>query len=210
MMSEVVSVYEGGDLTEVDRGSCANVNSISARSTVRTLASMAVVALLVVLIDQLSKVMIVSSLGIGELVPVVDGLFNLTLTYNKGIAFGMLASLPESIRLLVLVGGTLVAGATISVIMFREYRNDRIACIALAGIVGGAIGNLLDRVRLGAVVDFLDVYVGSYHWPAFNIADSAICVGVGILMIRSLGFGTVESNADANQGKGACGCGKGK
>jgi signal peptidase II len=154
----------------------------------RVFSLMALVSLVVAIIDQLSKVMIVDQIGKGEVVPLVDGFFNLTLTYNKGIAFGMLASLPESIRLLVLVGGTVVAGATISVIMFREYRNDLWACIALAGIVGGAIGNLIDRVRLGAVVDFLDVFVGTYHWPAFNIADSAICVGVAVLMWRSLGL----------------------
>ncbi len=142
------------------------------------------VGLLVVVLDQLSKLMVEKMFTLGEQLPVVDGFFDLTLTYNKGVAFGMFASLEQVPRVIALAGAIGLALLVVAYLLVKEYRRDPIGQVFLAMIVGGAIGNIIDRVRVGAVVDFLDLYYGSYHWPAFNIADSAICVGVLLLLFR--------------------------
>lgn len=141
------------------------------------------VAPLIAYLDQLTKNIVVDRIAEGEIIPVVP-LFNLTLTYNKGIAFGILANLPESSRLLVINLATIVALITVLFFLRRHFIGDKIAYFAMALIVGGAIGNVIDRALLGQVVDFIDVYYGQYHWPAFNVADSAVCVGVFLLLFR--------------------------
>ncbi len=141
------------------------------------------VAPLVAYLDQLTKNLVVDRIAEGEIIPVMP-LFNLTLTYNKGIAFGILANLPESSRLLVINLATIVALITVLFFLRRHFIGDKIAYFAMALIVGGAIGNVIDRAVLGQVVDFIDVYYGQYHWPAFNVADSAVCVGVFLLLFR--------------------------
>ena len=133
--------------------------------------------------DQISKIAVLKTFQPGELLPVVDGLFNLTLTYNRGAAFGLWAGLPSGWREAVLGLTIVMALGVVAYLLTRSYYQSFLAQASLAAILGGAIGNLIDRVRLGAVVDFLDFYLGSYHWPAFNIADSAICIGVGLLIL---------------------------
>lgn len=142
------------------------------------------VGLLVVVLDQISKLMVEKMFSLGEQLPVVDGFFDLTLTYNKGVAFGMFASLDQVPRVIALAGAISLALLVVAYLLLKEYRRDPIGQVFLAMIVGGAIGNIIDRVRVGAVVDFLDFYYGSFHWPAFNIADSAICAGVFLLLFR--------------------------
>lgn len=144
-----------------------------------------VVASAVVVVDQASKALVLYLLAPGEIVPLISGLFNLTLTFNKGIAFGMLADFPDFWRQTLISLATVIALATIIYFLRKQYRNDSIARIALAMIIGGAVGNMIDRFRLGQVVDFIDVYWSTHHWPAFNVADSAVCVGVFILLFRS-------------------------
>jgi signal peptidase II len=115
-------------------------------------------------------------------VPVIDGLFNLTYIRNTGAAFGIFAGSAASFRLPFLILFSVVAvGFVLS--MLRRLPNDQTGLIsALSFIIGGAVGNLIDRILYGEVIDFLDFYWGSYHWPAFNLADSFITVGVLIIL----------------------------
>lgn len=140
----------------------------------------------VLVLDQLTKLWALRALRPGAPVHVIDGFLALTLVMNPGLAFGMLAGVPEGWRWLVgiLSLGALALLAVIAVRFLPEA--GRWGRLAVALVFGGAIGNLIDRVRFGAVVDFVDVYVGAYHWPAFNVADSAISVGVALLALRML------------------------
>lgn len=138
-----------------------------------------------VLLDQITKVYVKSVFKLYESVPVVDGLFNLTYVLNPGAAFGFLGKLPETFRRIFFVVITLVAIAAVLYLLYKEYMM-RLRALAYTLILSGAVGNFIDRVYLGKVVDFLDFYVGTYHWPAFNVADSAISVGICLLTIDIL------------------------
>jgi len=162
---------------------CQPLVRLLGKGTVRLL--LAVVACIVGL-DQLTKAMVLDSFTPGEIREVVPGFFNLTLHFNPGVAFGMFADLEDSLRVLVLTVTTVLALALVFYFLVTEYRYDRGGQFALALVLGGAMGNIIDRIRIGEVVDFLDFYIGTVHWPAFNVADSAICVGVTILIFRSL------------------------
>lgn len=140
------------------------------------------VTLLTIVIDQVSKALVRAQFYEGEVRSVVDGLFNLTLTFNRGAAFGLWSNLPNVWREIVLAITICLALLVIVFFLTRSYYQNITSQVALAAILGGAIGNIIDRLRFGSVVDFLDIYLGSYHWPAFNIADSAICVGVFLLI----------------------------
>ncbi|MDR3579185.1 MAG: signal peptidase II [Oryzomonas sp.] len=144
-------------------------------------ASIAIVGLVA---DQLTKLYIDRSMQMFQSIPVIDGLFNITYVRNKGAAFSFLSQ--ASWRLPFFIAISAVA-AVVIVIAFNRLRNDqRLAQVSLAMIFSGAVGNLIDRVRRGEVVDFLDVYWRAYHWPAFNVADSLICVGVALLALDML------------------------
>ena len=141
-------------------------------------------ALVVLVIDQITKFLALDHLALGVPVPVVDGFFSLTLVMNPGLAFGMLSSTPTAWRWIValLSIGALAVLATLG---FRLLPTGGWPTrVALGFIFGGATGNLIDRGRFGAVVDFLDFYWRDYHWPAFNAADSAISVGVALLALK--------------------------
>lgn len=142
------------------------------------------VALVVIILDQLTKWWVLQTISRGEIIPVIPDFFNLTLTFNRGAAFGILSNVPDGTRQLVLAFTTVVALSAVLYFLRHDFKNHKLAQYSLALIFGGAIGNVIDRVRLGEVVDFLDVYWSTYHWPAFNVADSAICVGVVILILR--------------------------
>lgn len=141
------------------------------------------VFLVVALLDQLTKNLVLGQFREGELLPIIPGIFNLTLVYNKGVAFGLFSNFPDQYRHLSIAAVSMVALGVVF-LMMREAEGDRISQVSLAGILAGALGNLLDRFRFDAVVDFLDFYIGQNHWPAFNVADSAICIGVGALIWR--------------------------
>ena len=144
----------------------------------------AVTALVVLVLDQLSKAVALRDLVPGTPVTVVDGLFSLTLIMNPGLAFGMLSSTPTAWRWIVVVL-SLAALAILATVGIRLLATGGWTTrVALGFIFGGAAGNLIDRGRFGAVVDFLDFYWRDYHWPAFNVADSAISVGVALLAVR--------------------------
>lgn len=145
-----------------------------------------VLAMIVIAIDQLSKMWVLNSFQLYESREMIPGFFNLVYVTNTGAAFSFLADVHSPWRhyFFLGVGSAAVIGLTAGYFLMRkEHRwyGPAFACIA-----GGALGNLIDRVRLGAVVDFLDVYIGKYHWPAFNIADSAICIGAAIFIVISL------------------------
>ena len=153
-------------------------------------SSKVVVFLVVLVLDQVTKIVAYSLLQEGESVAVIPGFFNFTLVYNPGAAFGMFADWPDLWRRTVLSLVSLVAMFVVLRFMQEEAKNDLPSQYALAAILGGAFGNIIDRIRFDRVVDFIDVYWAQYHWPAFNIADSAISIGVCVLILRVVAKGT--------------------
>jgi len=141
-----------------------------------------VAAAVIVLADQLVKWVVLSQLRPGEPIA-VTGFFNLVLVFNRGAAFSFLADAPGWQRPF-FIAVALIAAAIVSWMLWR-YPARRLLCAGLALILGGALGNLWDRVAYGHVVDFLDFHAMGWHWPAFNIADSAISVGAGLLIAES-------------------------
>ena len=139
------------------------------------------ISLFVILLDQLSKGIILHYFSFGKVLEVFP-CFNLLLTYNKGVSFSFLTS-DSPYMPWILSAFALIICAFIVIWMRQE--KDKFTRIGFALVLGGAIGNVIDRMRLGAVVDFLDFYIGAYHWPAFNVADSAICIGVFLILIRA-------------------------
>jgi signal peptidase II len=141
-----------------------------------------VLAAAIVLADQASKWAVLASFVPGERLR-ITGFFNLVLAFNKGAAFSFLAGAPGW-QTPLFVAIALTAVVVVSVLLLRTP-DRRIFCTALALILGGALGNVIDRLRFGQVVDFLDFHALGLHWPAFNVADSAITIGAGLLIIES-------------------------
>lgn len=149
-------------------------------------AALAAIFVAVVVLDQLSKWWVMASFALFESRPVVEGFFRLTYVLNTGAAFGLLAGPRVWWRQAFFVLVALVALAVL-VSAYRHYRHRGGLYVVAVGLIGGgAVGNLIDRLRFGAVVDFLDFYIQTHHWPAFNVADSAITVGVGLFLLASL------------------------
>ncbi|MBU5611413.1 signal peptidase II [Geomonas azotofigens] len=142
---------------------------------------LAAVSALVLVLDQWSKVYIDKSMTLHSSYPVIEGFFNITYLRNKGAAFGILASSSYRLPFFLLVSSIAVIVILVAVSKMRDDQTWNVASLSL--IFSGALGNMIDRVRLGEVIDFLDVHWKGHHWPAFNIADSAICVGVFILAV---------------------------
>ena len=140
------------------------------------------ITVLVILLDQATKAWILATLRLHEGFPLIDGFFSIVHVRNPGAAFGFLAAAPPLFRSLFFLAVTVAAIALILHYLRVSRIEEPSLVSALALILAGAVGNLVDRIRFGEVVDFLDVYIGSYHWPAFNVADSAITVGAGVLM----------------------------
>ena len=150
------------------------------------------VSALTLVLDQASKLAVDGSMQLFESIPLVP-YFNLTYVHNTGAAFSFLAQAGGWQRWL-FAGLAVVMSSIIAVWLHRLQKHETLMAVALALVLGGAIGNLIDRVAYGYVIDFLDVYYQDWHWPAFNIADSAICVGVGLMLLESFGVG--RKNAD--------------
>jgi signal peptidase II len=142
------------------------------------------IAGLVLVLDQITKYLVLVHLPLYRSVTVIPGCFNLTHIRNPGGAFGFMADGSQGMRNLLFIGVSLLAVGLIVYFYRNTPRTFPYLASALAMIFGGAVGNLVDRFRFGEVVDFLDVYVGSYHWPAFNVADSAISVGITVFIIH--------------------------
>nr|WP_321466855.1 signal peptidase II [uncultured Desulfobulbus sp.] len=146
------------------------------------------IILVVICLDQVSKFWIMEHFVLHESQVVIPDLFNLTYLTNNGAAFSILAGQPALWRQVFFLC-TVTAALVFIGIAQRSYgRRSLWYTVALSLIAGGAIGNVIDRIRFGFVIDFLDVYVGSHHWPAFNIADSAITVGVLVFIVTNLLF----------------------
>ena len=141
------------------------------------------VSLGVLVLDQWTKWLVETHLPHHMAQPIIPGLLNLTHVRNTGVAFGLFASNVGGGWLLTLLG--LGALAAVGIYFWFAPTRDRSLLVALALVVGGAVGNLIDRVSSGAVTDFIDVYVGVHHWPSFNVADSAISIGILLMAIDS-------------------------
>jgi signal peptidase II len=146
---------------------------------------------IVVLLDQLTKGWIIATLRIHEGFPVIDGLFNIVHVRNPGAAFGFLAGASPVFRSVFFITITLAAVLLILHYLWhtlKQTETEKLSLVfSLSLILAGAVGNLIDRIRFGEVVDFLDVYIGAFpqwpHWPAFNVADASISTGAAILVI---------------------------
>jgi signal peptidase II len=147
---------------------------------------LAIVSGLVITTDQLTKALILTNLPLHKSIPVIEGIFNITHILNPGGAFGLMAEMSAVVRTVVFLFISSLAVGLIFYFYIKTPRGYTFLAVGFALIFGGAIGNLIDRVRFGMVVDFLDFYIGKHHWPAFNIADSAITVGIFIFIYHLL------------------------
>lgn len=141
---------------------------------------------IIVVLDQVTKLWIDSSMQLYQSEEIISGFFSLTYVRNTGAAFGFLAQTPEWFRQPFFFATTGIALIVLGIFFRRLDETEWLARLSITSILGGAIGNLIDRIRFGYVIDFLDVYWQGYHWPAFNVADSCITVGVIGLLWSSL------------------------
>jgi len=150
-------------------------------------------SLLAVILDQASKLAIAGTMQLYESIEIIP-FFKLTYVHNTGAAFSFLSEAGGWQRWFFAVLA-LVISVAIAVWLTRLKEHETLLAVALALILGGAVGNLIDRLAYGYVIDFLDVYYGTWHWPAFNIADSAITVGVMLMLAESFGLGHPKESA---------------
>ncbi len=137
-------------------------------------------AAVVLVLDQLSKWWVITRLMTPPRVIEVTPFFNFVMWWNKGVTFGLFASAPGWGRWAMVVLALVI---TVVLVIWLVKVNDKIQALGIGLVVGGAVGNVIDRIRFGAVADFLDFHVGALHWPAFNLADSTITIGVGLMLI---------------------------
>jgi signal peptidase II len=153
--------------------------------TDRRFRTAAVVAVVVLVADQVTKAMALRWLVLHEPVVLLPGAA-LTLTWNTGAAFGLLAGLPAALRLPLFLTVTAAAAVALVSILRGAPEGSRWQSIAVGGIFGGALGNLVCRLRFGAVVDFVELHWRDWYWPTFNVADSAISIGIAMILLHSL------------------------
>ncbi len=149
-------------------------------------AAYLLVSLAVLVLDQWTKGIITRSFDVHQSRTVIAGLFDITYVRNSGAAFGLFASFDSSVKAILLNSVAVLVFLVVSAYALRSPHKSIRLQLGFALILGGAVGNLLDRVRFGYVVDFLDFSISGHHWPAFNLADSAICIGVGLLFLDML------------------------
>lgn len=141
------------------------------------------IALVVLILDQLSKYVILNYVLGEQIIIRVTSFFNIVRAWNTGVSFSMFNDHGSlGVIMLSTVAGAIVVG----LLLWLKSEQTRAAQVALGLIIGGAVGNIIDRIRLGAVFDFLDLHWFSHHWPAFNVADSCICIGAMILILQSV------------------------
>lgn len=148
----------------------------------RRFGLLAAIVFTVVILDQLTKWQVTSAMRLHESIPIISDLFSLTYIRNSGAAFGILAGSHAGFRLVFFGLTSVLALALLGTIYMRLSPADWIGQVSVASIFGGAVGNLIDRIRFGEVIDFLDFSFLGHHWPAFNVADAAITVGVCFLI----------------------------
>ena len=135
-------------------------------------------------VDRWTKVLIQNRFHLNESISIIDGFFDITYVRNTGVAFGIFSSISSPAKSLLLSIFTACAAVVVITYSVRSPARNRLLQVALALILGGALGNLYDRLAYGYVVDFLEFYAGTYHWPSFNVADSAISTGVALLALE--------------------------
>ena len=140
------------------------------------------IAMLIVTLDRMTKFLVADRISLHDSVDVLPGMFRLTHVQNQGAAFGLFAESPSEWKVKILILFSLAALGVVSTLLWKNGNALNATAIALSLVFGGALGNLWDRVASGRVIDFLDFYLGQHHWPAFNIADSAIVVGALLLL----------------------------
>ncbi len=144
------------------------------------------IGIFVIFLDLLTKSIAENQLA-NRVIEVIPGFFNLVLVWNKGAAFGIIANAPEIIRKIVLIGSSTIAAIITTMYVIKSKEKLSIfEIVSLSLIAGGSVGNLYDRLFIGAVRDFLDFYIGQHHWPAFNIADASISIGIFLFIFYEL------------------------
>ena len=141
------------------------------------------IAAAIICFDQSTKWLIVNHLMVSSVIIPITNFFNLVLTFNRGVSFGLFASTSSEGKWMLIC---LTSGLSCVLIWWLYTAKSKLSVFAFGMIIGGAIGNITDRLLIGAVVDFLDFYAFGYHWPAFNIADASICIGATVLIFESL------------------------
>jgi len=154
-------------------------------------------SLITLILDQWSKIAINGSMQLYESIALIPG-FNLTYVHNTGAAFSFLSEAGGWQRWFFAFMAFAIS-IVLTIWLYRLKRNEILLAFALSLVLGGAIGNLIDRVAYGYVIDFLDVYYKTWHWPAFNIADSAICIGVFLMLLESFGIGAADEVEESDQ-----------
>lgn len=155
------------------------------------------ISIATLLFDQGTKAWVRATIPLQDRNEVIASVFNLVHVRNRGGAFGLLANLDETLRTPIFVGLSIVAVAVVLSMLRTTPSNRWGLTTALSLVLGGALGNLMDRLRLGSVVDFLDFYWKTYHWPAFNVADVAIVIGVALLLIDVFRFPDAKPSTEA-------------
>ncbi|NOY52548.1 MAG: signal peptidase II [Deltaproteobacteria bacterium] len=157
-----------------------------------SLRRLLLIAPLTVLVDQTSKHLVMTGMRLGQSIPLLKGYLRLTYIRNPGAAFGFLSTSSEAFRVPFFLGISFLAITVVLIFYLRSAQGNTLLQVGLSLVLGGAVGNLIDRFRFHEVVDFIDLYFRQYHWPAFNVADSAISVGVTILLIDAVLTGRME------------------
>jgi len=140
----------------------------------------------VVALDQITKIVVLKTMALHQSIVVIPGFFSLTHIHNPGGAFGFMADQNQTVRVLLFIVAALAALGLIFYFYRKTPPSLPVLSVGLALIFGGAVGNLIDRIRFGLVIDFLDFYIGEMHWPAFNVADSAVFIGMSIFIFHIL------------------------
>ena len=153
-------------------------------------------ALTIVLLDRWSKHLVGARIAMYAQIQVIPGFFRITHTENTGAAFSLFADSPSHWKTGALISFSVIAMVVVSILLWRQARTITLTGMALSLILGGAVGNLWDRVASGRVVDFLLFYVNQYQWPVFNLADSAIVVGASLLVLEIV-FGQQKHAANS-------------
>ena len=160
--------------------------SVSVRESTLYRGAYLAVSLAVLFLDQWSKGLVTRTMEVHQSKTIITDVFDLTYVRNTGAAFGLFASVDSSVKAILLNSIAVIVFLIVSAYALRSSHKSVRLQVGLALILGGAVGNLLDRVRFGYVVDFLDFSISGHHWPAFNVADSAICIGVALLFLDML------------------------
>jgi len=150
------------------------------------LAFFVVPAVLLVVVDQITKSLVVNNLPVHSSEALIEGFLNLVHVRNRGMAFGMLNGLSTNTASYILAAVSVIAVVAIILYALKYSDGSQTTIFALSLILGGAVGNLIDRLRLGEVIDFIDFFIGSFHWPAFNAADSGITIGTFLIILSHL------------------------